>query len=156
MRSTPVGPTSPSKLREIWHHLPVDEKTHRQSWRIEPDPGPQHGEDRGSPTLRKDVGPVTLNYTNDRNPESFVELDGFSASPCHHCSDHCRDLCPEKANHSSAQPSTIAILKNLTQTILCTSLFLRDKETFCSWGRCRRSNSTQVDLNEDRLSRSAD
>ena len=138
-RSTLVGATSSSQLRESRHHLPIDETTHRHSRRAEPVSGPQHGKDSRSPHLGEDVGPVQLNHINHRHPESFAELDRFPTSPRHNSPNHRRSLCTEKTDHQTSQPTKITI--ETSQKQFCTSLFLRDEETFCSWGRCRRSKS---------------
>ena len=132
--------TGSSKLREIRHHLPTDENTHRHNQRTEPDPGPQHGENRGSPTLRKDVGLVKINYINDRHPESFAELDGFLASPCHHSSNHCQNLHPEKTNHPSAQSITIEFDKHH----FVPPCFFETKKHFVCGGDVERIKSTKL------------
>ena len=138
-----MGATGSSKPRKGRCHLPPDEMTHRCSSRSKPSFRPQYGENSRSPHFRKDVSPIKFNNINDRHPKRFTKLDGLSASPCHHSSGHRRSLRPEETNHPSAQSTAIAIFNGSTELHFCTSLFLLDEETFCSWGRCRTSSSTK-------------
>ena len=116
-------------------HLPLDEMTHRHSSRAEPSFRPQYGENRRSPHFRKDVSPIKFNNINDRNPKIFTNLDGLSASPCHHSSDHRRSLRPEETNHPSAQSTAIAILNVLTELhFFVPPCFFRTKKHFVRGG----------------------
>ena len=51
------------------------------------------------------------------------------------------EVCIEKTDYQTSQPTTI---NSKGQKEFCTSLFLRDEETFCSWGRCWRSKSVNL------------
>ena len=103
MRGSSMGSTGPSQLRESQHHLPTDEMTHQCCRRAKQLVGSQHGEHRRNAHVQKDVDPFKSHYPNNRYPEGIAELDRLSASPCHHSTNHCRSLRPEKTNHPVAQ-----------------------------------------------------
>ena len=70
--------------------------------------------------------------THHRHPENFVELERFPTSPHSNSPSHCKSLCIENTDHQTSQPTSITIATS--QKEFCTSSFLRDEETFCSWG----------------------
>ena len=142
MSSSSVGATGSSKPRKGRCHLPPDEMTHRRSRRVEPSFRPQYGENRRSPHFRKDASPIKFNNINDRHPKRFTKLGRLLASSGYHNSNYHRSLCPKETDHPAAQSPARASLTASARVHFCTSLFLRDEETFCSWGRCRRSKST--------------
>ena len=113
-----MGSTGPSQFRESQNHLPIDEMTHQCCRTEKPIVGSQHGEYSRNAHVRKDVDPFKSHYLNNRYPEGIAELDLLSASSCHHSTNHCRILCPEKTNHPVAQSTARASMIDSTEFLI--------------------------------------
>ena len=136
-----MGAASYPQFRKSKHHLSIDKMTYRDCIGEGPIYGSWHGEDSRSLHIRKDVDPIKPDHTYHQHPKDSTKLDRFPTSPRSNSTSHCRSLCTEATDHQTSQPmKTRQIIVTIeTRGIFCTYLFLRDEETFCSWGRCRKS-----------------
>ena len=106
-RSTLVGTTSHSKLRNSRDHLPVDETFAGDSRGKGPIYGSQHGKNSRTFHSRENVDIIKLDHTNHRHTKNITELVGFSTSAGSDSWSNCRSLHIENTNHQTSQPMKI-------------------------------------------------
>ena len=106
--------------------------------------GSRHGENSRSLHFRKDVDPIKLDHTHHRHTQTIAELDRFPTPSSSDSPNNRRIMRIENTDHQTSHPIHLKHKNNDyldRQGSFCTSMFLRDEETFCSWGRCWRSKS---------------